>query len=119
MSSSSIGDSPRCSANSFTSNHRLIHDHSSEQTRPVAPIDALPDELLLEIFAFGAQSVGNTTFSFLVSTICQSWRSLAINEARLWTSLTVTVAAVVNQGHIEFCVCVCIYTKYDIDTGHN
>ncbi|KAK0468838.1 hypothetical protein IW261DRAFT_1597908 [Armillaria novae-zelandiae] len=67
------------------------------QTRPVAPIDALPNELLLDIFAFGADDAGDTNFSFLVSAICHSWRSLAINDSRLWTSVTMTVTAAINR----------------------
>ncbi|KAK0488113.1 hypothetical protein EDD18DRAFT_1423668 [Armillaria luteobubalina] len=102
MSSLSMDCSPRYSFNAFTSNRWLIHTDSSHQTRPVAPIDALPDELLLYIFTLGAEDAGNdeagdATFSFLVSTICQSWRSLAINESRLWTSLTVTLSAAINR----------------------
>ncbi|KAK0237392.1 hypothetical protein EDD85DRAFT_542278 [Armillaria nabsnona] len=69
---------------------------SSGQPRPEAPIDVLPDELLLEIFTLGANSSDNTSFSFLVSTICQSWRSLAIGEPRLWTNLTLTLTAAVE-----------------------
>ncbi len=53
----------------------------------------LPDEIILEIFSWGACSSDNTSFSFLVSTICQSWRSLAISDPRLWTALTVIVSA--------------------------
>ncbi|KAK0209462.1 hypothetical protein IW262DRAFT_1486458 [Armillaria fumosa] len=32
-----------------------------------------------------------------VSTICQSWGSLGINESCLWTSLAVTIAAAINR----------------------
>ncbi|PBK60739.1 hypothetical protein ARMSODRAFT_1066331 [Armillaria solidipes] len=66
---------------------------SADETRPEAPIDVLPDDILLEIFSWGARSSNNTSFSFLVSTICQSWRSLAISDPRLWTALTVIITS--------------------------
>ncbi|SJK99163.1 uncharacterized protein ARMOST_02451 [Armillaria ostoyae] len=69
---------------------------SSDQPRPEAPIDVLPVEIILEIFTLGSNSSGNTSFSFLVSTICQSWRSLAIGEPRLWTNLTLTTTTTVE-----------------------
>ncbi|KAK0435348.1 hypothetical protein EV421DRAFT_2039132 [Armillaria borealis] len=63
---------------------------SFDQVQPQAPINLLPDELLLEIFAFGTRcSKYGRTFPFLIATVYRSWRLLAINEARLWTSLTV------------------------------
>ncbi|SJL18232.1 uncharacterized protein ARMOST_21810 [Armillaria ostoyae] len=63
---------------------------SSDQVQPQAPINLLPDELLLEIFAFGTRcSKYGRTFPFLIATVCRSWRLLAINEAGLWTSLIV------------------------------
>ncbi|KAK0207501.1 hypothetical protein IW262DRAFT_1530196 [Armillaria fumosa] len=66
---------------------------SFDQQRSEVPIDILPDEILLEIFSFGTDSTQDTSFSFLISIICRSWRSLAINEARLWTSLNVRLEA--------------------------
>ncbi|KAK0445135.1 hypothetical protein EV421DRAFT_341562 [Armillaria borealis] len=64
---------------------------SNEEQPPAKNyIDNLPNEILLEIFAFGALGSCDTAFSFRVSTTCRLWRSLAISEARLWTSLTVT-----------------------------
>ncbi|KAK0490182.1 hypothetical protein EDD18DRAFT_1416844 [Armillaria luteobubalina] len=66
---------------------------SLDQQKPKAPIDVLPDDILLEIFSLGARSTSNTSFSFRVSTICQSWRSLAINDPRLWTALSVIITA--------------------------
>ncbi|PBK60258.1 hypothetical protein ARMSODRAFT_1026777 [Armillaria solidipes] len=63
---------------------------SSDQVQPQTAINLLPDELLLEIFAFGTRcSKYGRTFPFLIATVCRSWRLLAINEARLWTSPTV------------------------------
>ncbi|KAK0214668.1 hypothetical protein EDD85DRAFT_872445 [Armillaria nabsnona] len=64
--------------------------NSPDQVRPQPPISMLPDELLLEIFAFGTHcSEYGRTFPFLVATVCRSWRLLAIYDASLWTSLTV------------------------------
>ncbi|KAK0232439.1 hypothetical protein EDD85DRAFT_847901 [Armillaria nabsnona] len=64
---------------------------SNEGQSPVKNyIDNLPNEILLEIFAFGALGSSDAAFAFRVSTTCALWRSLAISEARLWTSLTVT-----------------------------
>ncbi|KAK0229668.1 hypothetical protein EDD85DRAFT_133908 [Armillaria nabsnona] len=62
---------------------------STHQAKHPALIDLLPDELLLEIFAIGTLDTDGTYFRFLIATVCSYWRSLAINEARLWTSLTV------------------------------
>ncbi|KAK0484112.1 hypothetical protein EDD18DRAFT_1430169 [Armillaria luteobubalina] len=67
--------------------------NSLDQPKPKAPIDVLPDNILLEIFSLGARSTSNTSFSFRVSTICQLWRSLAINDPRLWTALSVIITA--------------------------
>ncbi|KAK0484108.1 hypothetical protein EDD18DRAFT_1430159 [Armillaria luteobubalina] len=64
------------------------------------PIDVLPNELLLEIFTFGAHSSGNTSFSFLVSNICRCWRSLAIGEPCLWTDLTLALTSPVEPPPI-------------------
>ncbi|KAK0438313.1 uncharacterized protein EV420DRAFT_1651458 [Desarmillaria tabescens] len=63
----------------------------SNQGHPPAKdyINNLPEELL-EIFAFGALSTRDTAFSFRVSTTCRLWRFFAVNEAHLWTSLTIT-----------------------------
>ncbi|KAK0472237.1 hypothetical protein IW261DRAFT_1508615 [Armillaria novae-zelandiae] len=65
-----------------------------------APITKLPNELLLKIFALGTYSSGETSFSFLVSTICQSWRSLAIGEPCLWTNLTLALTGPVEPPPI-------------------
>ncbi|KAK0184910.1 hypothetical protein F5146DRAFT_1167645 [Armillaria mellea] len=69
---------------------------SSNHARPKAPIDVLPDEMLLEIFTFGAHTSENTSFPFLASIICKSWRSLAIGEPRLWTNLSLTLTSAVE-----------------------
>ncbi|KAK0477820.1 hypothetical protein IW261DRAFT_1594298 [Armillaria novae-zelandiae] len=54
------------------------------------PIDRLPNELLLKIFVLGTIDTEGTYFPFLVATICHHWRFLSINDANLWTSLTLT-----------------------------
>ncbi|PBK88161.1 hypothetical protein ARMGADRAFT_1120566 [Armillaria gallica] len=62
---------------------------STHQAKHPAFIDLLPDELLLEIFAIGTLDIDGTYFPFLIAAVCSYWCSLAVNEARLWTSLTV------------------------------
>ncbi|KAK0492462.1 hypothetical protein EDD18DRAFT_1410257 [Armillaria luteobubalina] len=60
---------------------------STNQVHPTSAISILPDELLLEIFTVGTLCTSGTNFPFLVAAICHYWRSLAINDAGLWTSL--------------------------------
>ncbi|KAK0204012.1 hypothetical protein DFS33DRAFT_1336154 [Desarmillaria ectypa] len=74
----------------YNMNGLEVVQSNEEQSPAKNYIDNLSDEILLEIFAFGALSGYDAAFSFRVSTICVLWRSLAINEARLWTSLTIT-----------------------------
>ncbi|KAK0215384.1 hypothetical protein IW262DRAFT_1464989 [Armillaria fumosa] len=64
---------------------------SIHQIQHPSAISLLPDELLLEIFALGTYDTSGTYFPFLVAAVCHYWRSLAINDSRLWTSLTVTL----------------------------
>ncbi|KAK0477783.1 hypothetical protein IW261DRAFT_1484075 [Armillaria novae-zelandiae] len=63
---------------------------STNKMQGTSAINLLPDELLLGIFALGTIDTDGANFSFLVAAVCQYWRSLAINDARLWTSLTIT-----------------------------
>ncbi|KAK0477831.1 hypothetical protein IW261DRAFT_1608785 [Armillaria novae-zelandiae] len=44
---------------------------------------------LRKIFAFGTLDTGGNYFSFLVAAVFHYWRSLAINDSRLGSSLTV------------------------------
>ncbi|KAK0193169.1 hypothetical protein F5146DRAFT_1137044 [Armillaria mellea] len=69
---------------------------SPDQSCPDTPIDMLPDETFLEIFTFGALSSGDASFSFLVSTICKSWRTFTIGEPRLWTNLIFTPTSAIE-----------------------
>ncbi|KAK0430397.1 hypothetical protein EV421DRAFT_1744115 [Armillaria borealis] len=52
---------------------------SADQPRPEAPIDVLPDEILLEIFSWGARSVVK--------------RGITIGDPRLWTALAVVITS--------------------------
>ncbi|SJL15572.1 uncharacterized protein ARMOST_19073 [Armillaria ostoyae] len=67
-------------------------DASLDEPKNKNFVDEIPNELLLVIFSCGAQSTDGTAFSFRVCTVCQRWRSLAINNAYLWTSLTIDTA---------------------------
>ncbi|KAK0462166.1 hypothetical protein IW261DRAFT_1628758 [Armillaria novae-zelandiae] len=58
-----------------------------------SPINCLPNKLLLKIFALSTIGTNGTYFPFLVATICHHWHSLSINNAGLWTSLTLTPMA--------------------------
>ncbi len=72
-----------------TSRRLLVHGHSTHQAKHPDLIDLLPDELLLEIFAIGTLDTDGTYFPFLIAAVCSYWLTLAINEACLWTPLTV------------------------------
>ncbi|KAK0477793.1 hypothetical protein IW261DRAFT_1484113 [Armillaria novae-zelandiae] len=63
---------------------------STNKMQGNSAINLLPDEFLLGIFALGTIDTDGADFSFLAAAVCQYWRSLAINDARLWTSLTIT-----------------------------
>lgn len=56
------------------------------------PINRIPDEILLLVFAYLVQPVNQDTYYDLhgivcVSRVCARWRRIAINEPALWTEI--------------------------------
>ncbi|EIW85884.1 hypothetical protein CONPUDRAFT_113973 [Coniophora puteana RWD-64-598 SS2] len=68
----------------------------------LAPIESLPNELLSEIFAFGAGGASTVSFDdsddfhdlislpITVSHVCRHWRQVALSTATLWSTIVLT-----------------------------
>jgi len=66
-------------------------------TRPLAPIETLPNELLATIFAYGSRPSthnsfrdSNLPFPLLVSSINKHWRDVALNSPGVWSCVYIS-----------------------------
>lgn len=65
------------------------------------PIDALPPELLIEIFTYCADVFGNELPLLTIGRTCQYWRSVANTSPRLWQHLFLSDSRKVEASHTQ------------------
>ncbi|KZO95374.1 hypothetical protein CALVIDRAFT_168541 [Calocera viscosa TUFC12733] len=51
-------------------------------------IDMLPNEILRCIFEIGSRYGADTSYSIIVSHVCQRWRAIALATAFMWSNIT-------------------------------
>lgn len=67
---------------------RKLEAWRAEVTQPLAPISALPVELLRPIFEMAVEE-GGWRSSVRLSHVCSRWRAVSVNHGQLWSELDI------------------------------